>query len=128
MPPPAGPFALGDPVATEGVLTAAGFTDVEFEEISEPVHYGPEADAYDFVTGCGMTRAMLTGDVDQTRLTASDTLTYCPYKGDASYYSLTTPDGELTDVIWTYREPYPAVADIAGHVAFYATKVEITTA
>lgn len=66
-------------------------------------------------------------DVDQSLLTATDTSTYCPYKGDASYYSLTTPDGELTDVIWTYREPYPAVADIAGHVAFYADKVEITT-
>jgi uncharacterized protein (DUF427 family) len=67
-------------------------------------------------------------DVDQSLLTATDTSTYCPFKGDASYYSLTTPDGELTDVIWTYREPYPAVADIAGHVAFYADKVEITTA
>jgi uncharacterized protein (DUF427 family) len=66
-------------------------------------------------------------DVDQSLLTATDTSTYCPYKGDASYYSLTTPDGELTDVIWTYREPFPAVADIAGHVAFYADKVEITT-
>ena len=64
-------------------------------------------------------------DVDQSLLTATDTSTYCPYKGDASYYSLTTPDGELTDVIWTYREPYPAVADIVGHVAFYADKVEI---
>jgi uncharacterized protein (DUF427 family) len=67
-------------------------------------------------------------DVDQSLLTATDTSTYCPFKGDASYYSLTTPDGELTDVIWTYREPYPAVAEIEGHVAFYADKVEITTA
>lgn len=67
-------------------------------------------------------------DVDQSLLTATDTSTYCPYKGDASYYTLTTPDGELTDVIWTYREPYPAVADIVGHVAFYADKVEITAA
>jgi uncharacterized protein (DUF427 family) len=65
-------------------------------------------------------------DVDQTLLRATDTSTHCPYKGDASYYSLALPDGELTDVIWTYPEPYPAVAEIAGHVAFYPNKVEIT--
>jgi len=67
-------------------------------------------------------------DVDQSLLTATDTSTYCPFKGDASYYSLSTPDGELTDVIWTYHAPYDAVAPIADHVAFYASKVEITTA
>lgn len=65
-------------------------------------------------------------DVDQTLLRPTDTQTYCPYKGDASYYSIDLPDGELTDVIWTYEQPYPAVAEIAGHVAFYATKVDIT--
>lgn len=65
-------------------------------------------------------------DVDQSLLRETATSTYCPYKGDASYYSVVLPDGELTDVVWTYREPYPAVAGIAGHVAFYADKVEIT--
>ena len=65
-------------------------------------------------------------DVDQEVLRQSDTSTYCPYKGDAAYYSLTLSDGELVDVIWTYPQPYPAVAEIAGHVAFYPNKVEIT--
>ena len=65
-------------------------------------------------------------DVDQEVLRPTDTSTYCPYKGDAAYYSLTLPDGELADVVWTYPQPYPAVAEIAGHVAFYANKVEIT--
>ena len=65
-------------------------------------------------------------DVDQSVLRPTDTSTYCPFKGDASYYSIDLPDGELTDVIWTYQQPYPAVAEIAGHVAFYADKVEIT--
>jgi uncharacterized protein (DUF427 family) len=65
-------------------------------------------------------------DVDQAFLKASDTTTYCPYKGDASYYTLVTGDAEFQDAIWTYREPYPAVADIAGHVAFYPDKVEVT--
>ena len=67
-------------------------------------------------------------DVDQTMLRSSPTLTYCPYKGDASYYSIATPEGELTDAVWFYADPYPAVAPIAGHVAFYANRVDITVA
>ena len=65
-------------------------------------------------------------DVRSEVLKPSDHTTYCPYKGDASYYSIATAEGELTDVVWYYAEPYPAVADIAGHVAFYADKVDIT--
>ncbi|MCM3922325.1 DUF427 domain-containing protein [Frankia sp. AiPs1] len=66
-------------------------------------------------------------DVDQSVLRRSETTSYCPYKGDASYLSVETADGTtLGDVIWTYEEPYPAVADIAGRVAFYADRVEIT--
>lgn len=67
-------------------------------------------------------------DVDQSLLRPTETSTYCPYKGDASYYTVDLPDGELTDAVWTYPEPYAAVAEIAGHVAFYADKVEITEA
>lgn len=66
-------------------------------------------------------------DVDRTLLKETDTSTYCPYKGDASYYTLVTADGELADVTWTYHEPYPPVAEIADHVAFYPNKVTITT-
>jgi uncharacterized protein (DUF427 family) len=64
-------------------------------------------------------------DVDQTLLTDSATRTYCPYKGDASYYSLAFTDGGRTDAVWFYPEPYDAVADIAGHVAFYADQVDV---
>ena len=50
-----------------------------------------------------------------------------PFKGDASYYSVTTSAGQtVQDVIWTYEQPYPAVAAIAGHVAFYPNKAEIS--
>ncbi|MBB4905015.1 DUF427 domain-containing protein [Actinophytocola algeriensis] len=65
-------------------------------------------------------------DVDPAHIRATDTTTYCPFKGDASYYTLVTKDGEHTDAVWTYRTPYPAVAEIADHVAFYPNKVEIT--
>ncbi len=66
-------------------------------------------------------------DVVQDRLSRTETSTYCPFKGDASYYSLTTSAGDtVDDVIWTYEQPYPAVAAIAGHVAFYPNKAEIS--
>ena len=54
------------------------------------------------------------------------TATHCPYKGDASYHSITTPEGTIEDAIWGYTEPYDSVAEIAGHVAFYPNKVQIT--
>ena len=63
-------------------------------------------------------------DVDPAVLSASETTTYCPYKGDANYYNV----GEVPDVIWTYQQPYPAVADIAGRVAFYPDKARIELA
>jgi len=65
-------------------------------------------------------------DVNQTLLRTSATSTYCPYKGDASYYSIDGPNGQIEDAIWRYEHPYPAVAAIAGHLAFYADRVEIT--
>jgi uncharacterized protein (DUF427 family) len=65
-------------------------------------------------------------DVDQKLLRSSPTSTYCPYKGDASYYSIDGPEGEIRDAIWTYANPYAAVETIEGHLAFYADRVEIT--
>ncbi|QUR65895.1 DUF427 domain-containing protein [Mycobacterium spongiae] len=66
-------------------------------------------------------------DVVQDRLTRTDTSTYCPFKGDASYYSVATAAGEsVEDAIWTYEQPFPAVAAIAGRVAFYPNKADIT--
>ncbi|MBV9091174.1 MAG: DUF427 domain-containing protein [Mycobacteriaceae bacterium] len=66
-------------------------------------------------------------DVDKGMLRRTDTATYCPFKGDASYYSVVTSNGDtVADAIWTYQRPYPAVADIAGHVAFYPDRAEIS--
>jgi uncharacterized protein (DUF427 family) len=66
-------------------------------------------------------------DVDQAVLIPSSTSTYCPYKGDASYLGIAGPDGPIEDAIWTYTEAYPAVAAIAGYVAFYPDRVQITS-
>jgi len=66
-------------------------------------------------------------DVAQERLTRTDTHSYCPFKGQASYYSVATSAGDtVADAIWTYEQPYPAVAAIAGHVAFYPDKADIS--
>lgn len=66
-------------------------------------------------------------DVDQGLLRRTATQTYCPYKGDASYYSLALPDGRTEDdIIWTYEQPYDAVKEIAGHVAFYPHRAELS--
>jgi uncharacterized protein (DUF427 family) len=59
-------------------------------------------------------------DVHMEHLERTTTETYCPYKGEASYFSVKAEDGSLVqDAIWTYETPYPAVTPIAGHVAFY---------
>lgn len=59
-------------------------------------------------------------DVEASHLERTETGTYCPYKGDASYFSVRAADGELVeDAIWSYEKPYPEVGQIAGHVAFY---------
>jgi uncharacterized protein (DUF427 family) len=66
-------------------------------------------------------------DVVADRLRPSDTETYCPYNGEASYYNVVTSAGDtVDDAIWTYEKPYPAVGQIAGHVAFYPDKADIT--
>ncbi|MCL2584240.1 MAG: DUF427 domain-containing protein [Streptosporangiales bacterium] len=66
-------------------------------------------------------------DLDPALLTPTRTHTYCPFKGEASYYTVTTPDGRAeTDLAWYYTEPYDAVAEIAGHAAFYPGRAEVT--
>jgi SAM-dependent methyltransferase len=64
-PPPAtgpGPFSLGDPAVAGGILTAAGFTEVSFTDVHEPVYYGPDAAvAFDVVSGLRSTRDLLAG-------------------------------------------------------------------
>ena len=63
-------------------------------------------------------------DVDMTALTRTAHQTHCPYKGDAAYYSIAA-DGRATEnAVWTYEQPYPAVAEIAGHLAFYPNRVD----
>ena len=50
--------------------------------------------------------------------------TYCPYKGDAAYYSIPIGGTRSDNAVWTYEEPYEAVASIKEHLAFFPTGVD----
>jgi uncharacterized protein (DUF427 family) len=63
-------------------------------------------------------------DVDMTVLMRSDHKTRCPYKGEASYYSIRVDGRMAQNAIWTYEVPLADVAEIAGHMAFYANRVD----
>jgi uncharacterized protein (DUF427 family) len=64
-------------------------------------------------------------DAEMAFFGRTDHKTHCPYKGDASYFSLNM-DGRLAEnAVWTYEEPYPAMAEIRGYLAFYPNQVEI---
>jgi uncharacterized protein (DUF427 family) len=63
-------------------------------------------------------------DVDLTQLEPTDHATYCPYKGDCTYYSVPAGRKKSVNAVWTYEDPFPAVEQIRGHVAFYPDRVD----
>lgn len=64
-------------------------------------------------------------DTDMTRLQRSDHRSYCPFKGEAGYFSIVSDGRTLANAVWTYETPYDAVKAIAGRFAFYPDKVTI---
>jgi uncharacterized protein (DUF427 family) len=77
------------------------------EEASYPaVHYIPRA------------------DVDIAALERTDHSTHCPYKGDASYFSIPAGGARSVNAIWSYEHPHDAVAAIRDHLAFYPDRVD----
>ena len=63
-------------------------------------------------------------DVDMAALSRSEHTTYCPYKGDASYYSIPAGRDRSLNAMWTYETPFEAMAQIKGYVAFYPDRVD----
>lgn len=57
-------------------------------------------------------------------LRRTDTVTHCPYKGDASYFTIYRDRQIVENAVWSYEDPYAAVSAIAGHLAFYPEHVE----
>lgn len=58
-------------------------------------------------------------DIAMEFLDASDKTTTCPYKGEASYYSIVTKSTTIDNAVWSYESPKDAAAQIAGYLAFY---------
>jgi len=65
-------------------------------------------------------------DVHVAALTPTDRQTHCPYKGDASLYTVTVDEHVIENAAWSYETPIRSVCEIAGHVAFYPGEIEIT--
>ena len=63
-------------------------------------------------------------DVDMALLERTDHQTYCPYKGDCSYYSIPLGGERSRNAVWTYESPYAAVAAIKDYLAFYPDRVD----
>jgi uncharacterized protein (DUF427 family) len=95
-------------VTADGVVIAETTHALTLKEASYPaVQYIPRADA------------------KLELLARTDRVTHCPYKGDANYFSVNTPGKVIENSIWTYEKPFPAMTEIAGHLAFYPDKVKI---
>jgi uncharacterized protein (DUF427 family) len=63
-------------------------------------------------------------DADMSLLQRTDHTTHCPYKGDASYYSIRVGDRLSENAAWSYEQPYPAMSQITGYLAFYPHRVD----
>ncbi len=63
-------------------------------------------------------------DAEMALLRPSPHRTHCPYKGDASYFSIEAGERVSADAAWSYEAPYPAMTAIAGHLAFYPGRVD----
>jgi uncharacterized protein (DUF427 family) len=94
-------------VVVAGQVIAETREAVTLREASyPPVHYVPRK------------------DVDMTALVRSTHVTYCPYKGDCTYFSISIGGERSLNAVWTYEAPYPAVTEIRGHLAFYPERVD----
>jgi uncharacterized protein (DUF427 family) len=76
------------------------------EAVYPPVHYLPRK------------------DVDMTLLTRTEHRTWCPYKGDCAYFSINAGASVAENAVWSYEEPFAAVADIREFLAFYPDRVD----
>jgi uncharacterized protein (DUF427 family) len=63
-------------------------------------------------------------DVNLSLLERTQHATYCPYKGDCSYFSIPSGGDRSVNAVWTYENPYPAVAAIKDYLAFYPSRVD----
>lgn len=63
-------------------------------------------------------------DADMALLGRTTHASHCPYKGDASYFSISVDGRTAANAVWSYEAPFPAVAAIKDHLAFYPDRVD----
>ena len=94
-------------VTVAGRMIAESARTLRLEEKGyPPVYYLPRSDA------------------DISLLVRTTHYTYCPYKGDCSYFSIPSGGERSVNSVWTYEHPYTAVAAIKDHLAFYPDRVD----
>src|ERR1035441_5825744 len=64
------------------------------------------------------------GDANMSLLKPTSHATHCPYKGDANYFSIEADGRSADNALWSYEQPFPAMAEIAGYLAFYPNRVD----
>jgi uncharacterized protein (DUF427 family) len=95
-------------VSVNGKMIASTTGALSLREASYPaVQYVPRADA------------------DMAMLERTDHSTYCPYKGDASYYSIPIAGERGANAVWSYEHPHDAMREIKDYLAFYPDRVTI---
>lgn len=60
--------------------------------------------------------------LNQTYFTPTDHHTYCPFKGHANYWSVRVADQQSDNIVWSYEDPYPEVAELKDYVSFYTDR------
>jgi uncharacterized protein (DUF427 family) len=63
-------------------------------------------------------------DAKMELLKPTSNASHCPYKGDASYFSISAGGRMAENAVWSYPQPFPAMVEIAGHLAFYPNRIE----
>jgi uncharacterized protein (DUF427 family) len=63
-------------------------------------------------------------DADMSLMQPTAHASHCPYKGDASYFTITAGGRSSDNAVWSYPQPYPAMAEIKGYLAFYPKRVD----
>ncbi len=63
-------------------------------------------------------------DADMSLFTRTDHRTHCPYKGDASHFTLEAAGQRADNAVWSYEQPFPAMREIEGYLAFYRNRVD----
>lgn len=94
--------------------------------VRTPQHQTPHRTAKPSLLDLTLPPQFPPDSVKKSHFTPTKTSTHCPYKGDASYYTVTTGKTEIEDAAWYYPEPIKGMEKIRGYVAFYKTKGDVT--